>query len=619
MARTTLGRALRALPLLAAALLTPALTGCDAGQDAQLTGPAPATAPGQAVDELVVDLVDGTSLDAFRQRFGVAADAVRWNSPNVEDEAIAVVRVARAEHEALLARLRGDAMVEVAEPNYLVSIEPEALLAAGGDVIPEDDDPRPAGGYPNDPFYAKQWNMEMVHARDAWRYATGDGVIVAVIDTGVGYEGTKRGPTAPDLKLTAFVRGYDFVNDDHDAGDDHGHGTHCAGTVAQSTDNGRGVIGLAHGARIMPLKVLSAGGWGTTVDIADAIRFAADNGAHVLSLSLGGGGHSKVLADAVRYARDEGCLVVCAAGNGGRARVEYPAAYPGATAVSSVGPRGTLAFYSSHGEQTFIAAPGGDKSQGVESGVLQNTIDARGRRSVYAWWQGTSMATPHVSGAAALLYSCGVTDPDAVEDILRATAARAGDAEQRGWSQKYGWGVLDAGAAVRRALFLPGCVALGLSGLLVLLASRRLEARDARLPLVALGALAASSGLFFLRPLGLGEVPLIGPFVTRGLAVWDLPLLGAAWHWTPLFASALIPGVLGLASVKSRLLRSLALGLILGWAARLITGVVLPWADVRLIPGHGLLDAVWLAGNAAALLAWAAVVVRLGRGKSVVL
>lgn len=608
--------ALRALPLLLAA----ALAGCDAGKDASQAGPPDAPEPGASVaDEFVVDLVDGTSLDAFRARFGVAADAVRWNSPNVEDEAIAVVRVGAGEHDALLARLRQDAMVEAAEPSYVVTIEPEALLAAGGDVIPEDDQPAPGKAFPNDPFYAKQWNMEMVHARDAWRYATGEDVIVAVIDTGVGYEGTKRGPSAPDLKLTAFVPGYDFVNDDNDAGDDHGHGTHCAGTVAQSTDNGRGVIGLAHGARIMPLKVLSAGGWGKTVDIADAIRFAADHGAHVLSLSLGGGGHSKVLADAVRYARDKGCLVVCAAGNGGRARVEYPAAYPGATAVSSVGPKGTLAFYSSHGKQTFIAAPGGDKSQGVESGVLQNTVDARGRRTVYAWWQGTSMATPHVSGAAALLYSCGVTDPDAVEDILRETASTPGDAKESGWTQKYGWGVLDAGAAVRRALFLPGWMALALSGALLLLASRKLEGRDAALPLVALGALAASSGLFFLRPLGLGEVPVIGAFVTRGVADWDIPLFGARWHWTPLFASALLPGVLGLVSVKSRLLRSLALGLILGWSARLITGIVLPWADVRLIPGHGLLDAVWLGGNALVLLAWAAVVVRLGRGKAVVL
>jgi serine protease len=589
-----------------------ALAGCDrAPVDTSADAPEPGTPSG----ELVVDLVDGTTLAEFTARFGLAPTAARWNSPNVEDEAIAVLRL-EGDQAALLASLRADPMVEAAEPNYLVTIEPESLLAAGGDMIPEDQDPKGTDVFPNDPFYAKQWNMEMVHARDAWRYSTGEDVIVAIIDTGVGYEGTKRGPSAPDLQLTRFVPGYDFVNDDHDAGDDHGHGTHCAGTVAQSTNNGRGVIGLAHGARIMPLKVLSASGWGSTVDIADAIRFAADHGAHVLSLSLGGGGHSKILADAVGYARGKGCMVVCAAGNGGRARVEYPAAYAGATAVSSVGPKGTLAFYSSHGKQTFIAAPGGDKSQGTESGVLQNTIDARGKRTVYAWWQGTSMATPHVAAASALLYECGVTRPDAVESILQASASTAADTKESGWSQRYGWGILDAGAAVRRALFLPGWVALGLSALLVFVASRRLNAHDAVMPLVCLGALAASSGLFFLRPLGLGELPIIGGFVTRGIADWDIPLFGARWHWTPLFASALIPAFAGLVAVKSRALRSLALGLILGWAARLVTGIVLPWADVRLIPGHGLFDMIWLAGNAAVLVAWAAVVVRLGRGRS---
>src|SRR5690606_11854912 len=119
---------------------------------------------------------------------------------------------------------------------------------------------------------------------------------------------------------------------------DHGHGTHSAGTIAQSTHNGKGVIGLAWRCKVMPLKVLSAQGWGTTSDIADAIRFAADNGAHVLSLSLGGGGYSKVMRDAVAYAHAKGCTVVCAAGNANRPKVEYPAAYPGALAISSVGP-----------------------------------------------------------------------------------------------------------------------------------------------------------------------------------------------------------------------------------------------------------------------------------------
>lgn len=602
--------------LLALTLLCLAVSGCDAGRDSSDTSsdPTAVAVPG----EVVVDLVDGTTLDAFRARFAVEADAVRWNSPHSQDEALALLRTSDPE---LLRRLQQDALVESAEWNFVVQIEPEELLGAqrGPDIIPEEGQPAPRSEFPNDPFYGKQWNMEMVHAREAWRYATGQDVIVAVLDTGVGYEGTKRGPAAPDLGVTEFVPGWDFVNDDADAGDDNGHGTHCAGTIAQSTNNGRGVIGLAHRARIMPLKVLSGQGWGTVSDIADAIRFAADNGANVLSLSLGGGGYTKVMADAVRYARDKGCLVVCAAGNAGRGRVEYPAAHDGATAVSSVGPKGTLAFYSSFGKQTFIAAPGGDKSFGTESGVLQNTVDMRNRRTIYGWFQGTSMATPHVSAAAALLYSAGVTDPDAIEAILADAADRPADQRESGWSQRYGWGILDAGEAVRHALFMPGWVTLGLSALLLFLASRRLEARDGSLPLIAVGAVVAGCGLFFLRPLGVGELPVVGGLITRGLADWDLPLLGASWHWSPLFASALLPGAIGLVSVAlPRPLRSLALGVMLGWAARLVTGVVLPWADVRFIPGHGLLDTVWLLGNAGALVAFAAVTVRLARGRGAV-
>jgi len=274
----------------------------------------------------------------------------------------------------------------------------------------------------------------MVHAREAWRYARGEDVIVAVIDTGVAYEDAK-GLWAPDLKRTRFVPGKDFVNDDDIAADDHGHGTHCAGTIAQSTNNEIGVVGLAPNCKIMPLKVLTAEGWGTTSDIADAIRFAADNGAHVLSLSLGGGGYSRVLASAVQHARDKGCLVVCAAGNGGRGKVEYPAAYPGATAVSSVGPSGKLAFYSSYGKQCFIAGPGGDKSKAATDGVLQNTLDFdRPGKTHYAYYQGTSMATPHVAAAAALLYSCGVTDPDAVEALLAKSAVAPPGQTQGVWT-----------------------------------------------------------------------------------------------------------------------------------------------------------------------------------------
>ncbi|MEZ6188360.1 MAG: S8 family peptidase [Planctomycetota bacterium] len=525
------------------------------------------------VDQLLIDLVDGTELSALTETYPELAQA-RWNSPESEDEAMAVAEVPRDAMPALIEKLAQDPRVEVAEPNLRYRIEPGALNAdVDAADIPDDEDHPALDGFPNDALYERQWNMRMVHAREAWRTTKGEDVIVAVIDTGVAYEDDK-GLWAPDLKRTQFVKGWDFIDDDAIAADDNGHGTHCAGTIAQSTNNEIGVVGLAPECKIMPLKVLTAQGWGTTSDIADAIRFAADNGANVLSLSLGGGGYSRVLANAVKYARDKGCLVVCAAGNGARGRVEYPAAYPGATAVSSVGPSGKLAFYSSYGKQCFIAGPGGDKSKAATDGVLQNTLDfSRPGKTHYAYYQGTSMATPHVAAAAALLYASGVTDPDAIEDALAASAATP-PGVRADWTPEYGHGILDIGAALQGAVATPGWWTLGLSALLVGLTVLLSDKKHLKAPLLAAGALLGGCGLFFLTPYGIGELPLVGPFLAHGMADWDLVLFGARWHWTPLFASALIPSFLAFTFHPKPCARALT-GIGLGWTARLVAGIVL--------------------------------------------
>ncbi|HEY1087711.1 MAG TPA: S8 family peptidase [Archangium sp.] len=375
---------------------------------------------------IVVDFVDGTTdeeIDAIEQKWGIDLE---FNSQEEGPQSGITQGVYEGDLDALLAKIRAHPKVQSAEP--LMSVK--------------------ANFVPNDPRYAEQWNLRLINMEKAWEVTRGKGVVVAVLDTGIAWENHDDFAQVPDLGGQRFQEGWDFVNDDQHANDDHGHGTHVAGTIAQATDNEEGVAGVAFEATLMPVKVLDHFGGGTTADIADAIRWAADHGAKVINMSLGGGGRSAVMEQAVEYARAKGVVVVCAAGNGGRGIVEYPAAYPGSFAVAAVGPNGTKAPYSSWGKELDIAAPGGDKSQGEAAGVLQNTIDPQDvSKGVYASYQGTSMATPHVAGVAALLIAAGAKNPDQVEKaiILGAKPAQG----TTGWSDQYGHGLLDAEGALK--------------------------------------------------------------------------------------------------------------------------------------------------------------------------
>ena len=257
----------------------------------------------------------------------------------------------------------------------------------------------------------------MVKAEEAWEVTKGKGVVVAVIDTGVAYATSKKGTIARDFKETKFVKGLRFVNKDDNPYDDQGHGTHVAGTIAESTNNNEGVAGLAFEATIMPIKVLSARGGGTSADIGEGIRWAADHGAKIINMSLGGPYPDKIMGSACEYAYKKGVTIVCAAGNSGKEGVGYPGGFPECIAVSSVGPTGKLSFYSSWGKQVAIAAPGGDSEVGgpADGKILQNTV-YQGKDDYYAF-QGTSMASPHVAAVAALIEVTGGERP----------AGRAGD------------------------------------------------------------------------------------------------------------------------------------------------------------------------------------------------
>ncbi|HEY1100000.1 MAG TPA: S8 family serine peptidase, partial [Myxococcota bacterium] len=426
---------------------------------------------------LVVDFDDALSNDQIAARLSAAGIALTDTTDDADGNLFVYGGV---DVERVRAALAGVDGIESVEENYFYGLFDQGLEA--GPVV-SDDVSRPSPLKPNDPMYKHQWHFDMVNAEGAWQVAQGAGVVVAVIDTGVSSgtlsNGTKsKFKRVPDLKETELVKGFNFVDNTEDASDGNGHGTHVAGTIAQSTNNGFGVAGLAPKAKIMPIKVLSDRGSGTVADIANGIRFAADNGAKVINMSLGGGFYSATLARAVKYAHDKGVTVACAAGNGGRQKVEYPASYDGCVAVSALGPDGALAFYSSYGKELDIAAPGGDtrvdlNKDGLPDGVLQDTI-ARGDPNSHGFFpfQGTSMATPHVAAAAALVISTGVTDPDRVEAVLKSSSKKLND------PVRYGAGGLDAAAAVQKSTRDHGAGGLAIAGILAVLGIASARRRD---------------------------------------------------------------------------------------------------------------------------------------------
>jgi subtilisin family serine protease len=266
---------------------------------------------------------------------------------------------------------------------------------------------------PNDADFTKLWAMKNqgqadksgrtglvgadIKAPEAWAISTGSReVVVAVIDTGVNYN-------HPDLRDNIWtspnnprVKGFNAINGKLDPMDDHSHGTHCAGSIAATGDNGIGVVGVTWKARIMGVKFLSASGSGTLADAVKAIDWATNNGAQIMSNSWGGGGYSQALADAIIRARDKGILFVAAAGNDSNdndARPSYPASYQIENVVSVAASNNVddLSYFSNYGRRTVhLMAPG----ENIYSTVLGDSYDT---------YSGTSMATPHVSGAAALL------------------------------------------------------------------------------------------------------------------------------------------------------------------------------------------------------------------------
>jgi subtilisin family serine protease len=362
---------------------------------------------------------------------------------------------------------------------------------------------------PNDPLYAtNQWNLPMLNLERAWdiQPQAGSTITVAVLDSGMAYQNATFTPTlpafrdengrvypalgrvtipysaAPQLVGAAgagrLVAPHDFIWDDNEPFDFDGHGTHVSGTIGQLTNDNIGTAGVAFGVRLMPVKVIDsvwdflfrAPNEGTDETVARGIRYAADNNAKIINMSIGRTGPpAPAVESAIRYAVSKGVFISISAGNefedGNPTEVlaEIASRVPGAVSVAAVDRAKAHAFYSSTGSYIELAAPGGSVlGFGLAGGVFQQTFDfdltdtfllppaqfRAPRFDVLGFipYQGTSMASPHVAGVAALLMQQGITDPAAIEEALEKTAVDLGTP---GRDDTFGFGLVDARAALR--------------------------------------------------------------------------------------------------------------------------------------------------------------------------
>jgi hypothetical protein len=437
-----------------------------------LGGPASAQkpAPGAVPGELLIGFRGDVSAAGQKDILKAIGAAEKKSFKKIHG---ALVHVNASGIDATLAKLRKDPRVRYAEPNFIVH----------------------ADAVPNDPSYSSLWGMSMIGAPAAWDVTTGSaGVTVADIDTGVDW-------SHPDLSSQIWVnpgencsgcrtdgidndhngyvddwRGWDFVNNDNDPMDDHGHGTHVAGTIGAAGNNGVGVAGVNWDVRIMPVKFLNAQGSGTTADAISAVLYAAQNGADVMNNSWAGGDYSQALADAITVADQHNSLFVAAAGNDGNdndATPTYPASYdlPNVVAVAATDSSDGIAYFSNYGQQSVdLGAPGVN---------IYSTWPGGG----YQYLSGTSMATPHVAGAAALLKArfpsatavglkallLGTVDPDPALDGITTTGGRldvgnavACSASPQVWIDSPGPGfIVDVGTPVSFSAIATNCADSG--------------------------------------------------------------------------------------------------------------------------------------------------------------
>ena len=342
-----------------------------------------------------------------------------------------------------------------------------------------------AAAFPDDPgrgtgWAPVQWTFTGrfgVDAQGAWSNMFkagrpgGRGVVVAVLDSGIAYRTRGRYKRSPELLPKQFVPGYDFVDNDRSPLDQLGHGTHVASTIAQRTNNGRGLTGLAYGVKLMPVRVLDEAGEGDADEIARGVRYAIRHNAKIINLSLEfstdvTAGEIPRLLAAIEYAHRRGVLVVGAAGNDGDDLLAYPARDTTVLSVGATTEHGCLSAFSNQGAELDLVAPGGGPDAELAEpncrprgnagrNISQTTfMSERNRRfGIPRDYAGTSMAVPHVSAAAALIIASGIIgpnpSPDAIQQRLQQTARDLGPV---GPDTIYGYGLINANAATNAAI-----------------------------------------------------------------------------------------------------------------------------------------------------------------------
>jgi len=450
----------RRLACLAAALLALAAFGTTASASEP-----PAYAPG----EVVVGYAPSAGGAAAQEAVAASVHAFVGGAPAPRTR---VLHVAPGRVRATVAQLRRTPGVAFAAPNPI----------AHASEVPLPPDPG-IRGYPGG-LPALQWNFFGpfgVGALDAWENVAGTapggrGVRIAVLDTGVAYRNLGRFKRSPDFAGTRFVAPYDFVDRTRFPVDRNGHGTHVAGTIAETTGNDLGVTGLAWGATVIPVRVLDSRGYGDAATIARGIRYAVRHGAKVINMSLEFSTSVRAaeipdITAALRYANRRGVVVVGSSGNEGEARIAYPARTSNVISVGATTDTGCLADFSNDGYGLDLVAPGGGDDANLTrdpncqpghhgGDVYQMTYSGSvGRFGLPSGYGGTSMAAPHVAASAALVIASGVLGaaptPAQVECRIEATAKPLG---LPGPNRIYGSGLVDAGAATAVEIQTPQCL-----------------------------------------------------------------------------------------------------------------------------------------------------------------